>query len=477
MISSILNNISNIIKDKLTKSEYNYKLIELKQVKLADTIEIENSLLNPSAKGLLLEESKGKFKEINLESDSNYNKLETKNAQLLNPIINYNSNNDSSWFDYLKKIIFGNRNQPNLNSVFKYLKRQINLIQENNKNIRFSFNCDGKLICFINQEGNIIISNAESNDTAYILKTNFLFTEGFTSIAWDSICPNKIYFSTNNILYVGKLNEEKNEIYINKYSDLLSFSKFINCFPSPKGDLLILLYEKGMEVYDIFKNCLFSKYFTTFKFVSAVYDYKSSVFIAYTENKIIIFNLETFDFKPYTYFPGSIIKVISNPGIDNIYIFVVDKTKPLNDLFMFTLADISIASDVNFNFNSFQNYDNFYRHYHYVLRPDIISFRHQLSNYNAKVLDVCLSPNDFRIGILYEEEFRNNFKQNSLYIFGVTKDKRDNSINQISPLYNFGHIEGSQIVSFEFNKMLKEKTFLVVRFENDNFIKTETIKG
>lgn len=477
MKSSIWGVLSSFIKEKLTKSEYNYKLIDLKQVKLADTIEIENSLLNPKVKGLLLDESKGQFKEINFESDSNFNKLETRNPILLNPKIYNDSNNYSSWFDYLKKIIFGNRNQPNLNSIFKYLKKYRIPNQEKNKNINFCFNCDGKLICFINQEGNLIISNADSNDISYFLNTNLLYNERIDSITWDSINPNKLYFSTNNILYEGKISEEENIISINKYSELSNLSKFINCFPSPKGDLLILLYEKGIEVYDIFKNLLFSKYFTTFNFVNAVYDYKSSVFIAYSDNKIIIFNLDTFDFKPYTYFPGTIIKVISNPEIDNIYVFVVDKTKPLNDLFMFTLADISIASDVNISFNSYQNYDNFYRHYHYVLRPDIISFRHQLTNYSAKVLDVCLSPNDFRIGILYEEEFRNSFKQNSLYIFGLTKDKRDNSINLISPLYNFGHIDGSQIVSFEFNKMCKKHTFLIVRFENDNFIKTETIKG
>ena len=145
---------------------------------------------------------------------------------------------------------------------------------------------------------------------------------------------------------------------------------------------------------------------------------------------------------------------------------------------MFTLSDISITSDINLNFNSYQNYDNFYRHYHYVLRPDIISFQHNLKVKNSKVLDICLSPKDFRIGILYEEELSNQIKQNSLYIYGIIKDKRDNTINKIIPFYNFGHIEGSKIVSFEFNKILNNgNSFLVVRFENDNFIKTENING
>ena len=80
--------------------------------------------------------------------------------------------------------------------------------------------------------------------------------------------------------------------------------------------------------------------------------------------------------------------------------------------------------------------------------------------------------------VLYEEEFFNKLKQNSLYIYEIIKDQRDNNtINQIFPFYNFGHIDENQIVSFEFNKMLnKGNTFLVIRFEKDNFIRTEIIK-
>ena len=468
MINFLSNNISKFIKEKLTKSEYNYKLIDIKQVNLEACIELENSKLNPPTKGLLLDESKGKFEEIDLDSDSNYNKIKThpENLKTLELIHNYTINY-SSWFDYLKKIIFGNRNQEYLNNFFKFFQRNRNLNETYNNN--FCFNCDGKFIGFINKEGKAIISDAQSNDSSYII--NIIIN----SFAWDSICPNKLFFSVNNILYECAINEK---LYINKLYSLSKLSKFINCFPSPKGDLIILLYEKGIEVYDIFQNILFSKFFTTFKFINALYDYKSSVFIVYTENRIIIFNLNTFDFKPYTYFPGSIIKIISNLNNDNIYIFVIDKSKASNGLLMFTLSDISITSDINLNFNSYQNYDNFYRHYHYVLRPDIISFQHNLKAKNSKVLDICLSPNDFRIGILYEEELSNQIKQNSLYIYGIIKDKRDNTINKIIPFYNFGHIEGSKIVSFEFNKILNNgNSFLVVRFENDNFIKTENING
>lgn len=471
MIKFVWQNISKFIREKLTKSEYIFKLIDLKKVILAGRIELENNKLAPLTKGLLLDERNGKFEEINLNSDSNYNKLETKHLKELklsndNLFISY-----TSWFDYLKKNVFGNRYQE-INNFFKYFQRKTNLNDVHNKN--FSFNCDGNFIGFINKNGNLIISETKSNNSAYIINIKI------NSFAWDSICPNKLFYSENNILHecAININELKILIDINKnYYSLSKLSKFINCFPSPKGDLIILLYEKIIEVYDIFQNILFSKYFTTFKFINALYDYKSSVFIVYTENRIIIFNITTFDFKPYTYFPGNIIKIISNPDNDNIYIFV-DKSYPQTELLMYTLSDISIASDIKLNFNSYQNYDNFYRHYHYVIRPDIISFQHNVMVKNAKVLDAYISPNDFRIFILYEEELLNGIKQNSLYICAITKDKRDNTINQITPLYNFGHIEGSKIVSFEFNRMFnKGNSFLVVRFENDNFIKTENIDG
>lgn len=472
IISSLLNKASNYIKEKFTKTEFNIKLTDLKIIKLIDIIEKERSKLNPFVKGLLLDESKGSFEQIDLNSDSNYNKLETAKEKIkpLESISNYPIN-FTSWFDYLKKAIFGNRNLES-NNILKYLKKNKNNSNYNQNN-NFSFNCDGKLIGFINQDGDLIISKTESDYVSYSIKSS---TEGITSFSWDKINPNKIFYSTSTFLYEGIIKLSASQLYISKEIPLSNVSKFINCFPSPKGELLILLYEKKIEVYDMydmFQNLLFSKYFTTFKFKNALFDYKSSVFITYTDNQLVIFNIDTFDFKPYSYFPGTIIKVINNQDNDNIYVFVADNSKESGELFMFTLTDISIASDVTLNFNSYQNSDNFYRQYHYVLRPEIYSFQHQLMLLHTKILDVDLSPNDFRLGILYEEEVNNR----SLYIFALTKDKRDDIINEGYPLYNFGHIDGTQIVSFEFNKMLNKNTFLVVRFEKDIFIKTEKING
>ena len=466
IINSFLSTASNLIKKKLTKSEFNPKLIDLKIIKLVENKELQRSKLNPLAKGLLLDETKGKFENVNLNSDS----IETiRKEKALIQETNLQINN-TSWFDYLKKAMFSNK-ILDFNYFSKYLNK--NNISNKNQNNNFSFNCDGTLIGFINQNRELIISNTELNN-----KLNLYSNEEITSFTWDSICPNKLYYSSNGILYECLMNLRECKTLINKKYLLSNISKFINCFPSPKGDLLILLYEKKIEVYDIFQNLLFSKIFLTFKFKNGLYDYKSSVFISYTENKLIIFNLDTFDFKPYSYFPGNIIKVINSSDNDNIYVFVINNSKDSNELFMYTLTDISIASDINLNFNSYQNNDDYYRQYHYVFRPEIYSFQHNLMNLHTKILDVNLSPNDFRVGILFEEELYNQPIQNSLYIFALTKDTRDNTINRGFPLYNFGHIDGSQIVSFQFIKMLNQGyTFLMVRFENDNFIRTEKING
>ena len=284
MINFLWNNISKFIKEKLTKSEYNYKLIDKKQVNLAGNIELENSKLNPLVKGLLLDENKGKFEEIDLDSDSNYNRLKTKPENLIilelrnNYTINY-----TSWFDYLKKIIFGNINQEYLNNFFNFFQRKRNINEKHNN--KFSFNCDGNFIGFIDKEGKVIISDTKSNDSAYIINISI------NSFTWDNICPNKLYFSVNNILYECVIGEK---LFINKLYSLSKISKFINCFPSPKGDIIILLYENCIEVYDIFQNILFSKYFTTFKFINAVYDYKASVFIVYTENRHFEFDFSCY---------------------------------------------------------------------------------------------------------------------------------------------------------------------------------------
>jgi hypothetical protein len=473
MISPFLENVLKFFKETLTKSEFNPKLIDLKAIEFEDIRSMNEIKHNPiiKEKGLLLDENKGKYKLIDMDSDSNYNKLETsKNIKALKPSkiqIKYESS-----IDYLKKIIFGNRNQENLKYFFKFCIKPKDPKERPNNN--FSFNSNGKLIGFINQDKDVIITNIESNE-AYSIKSNDIYVEGIITFSWDLIYPNKLYFSSNDILYECIINERDLNLFINKCYNLSKFSKFINCFPSPKGDLLIFLYEKGIEVYDIFHNLIFSKIFFTFKFLNGLYNHKSSIFIIYTEKKLIIFNIDSFDFKAYSYFYGNILKVINNPESDNIYVFTVEKS---NELYMYTLTDISASSDTNFYYNSYQNCDNFYSQCHYVLRPDIFTFQHKLKDCNIKILDICLSPNEFRLGILYKEEFSNQNKQNSLYIFALTKDKRDNNINQGILLYDFGHVEGNQIVSFEFNKMLKnENTFLVVRFEKDIFIKTEKIKG
>ena len=158
-----------------------------------------------------------------------------------------------------------------------------------------------------------------------------------------------------------------------------------------------------------------------------------------------------------------------------IYIFVLNES---NILYMYILSDISISSDININFNSYQNYDIFYRHQHYVLRPEIFGFQYKLVKCNNKIIDIKFSPKEERIGILYEELFQDNLKLNSLYIFSINKDKKENTINKILPQYNFGHANDSQICSFGFDKYIdKENSFMIVRFDDDKFIKTNNIIG
>ena len=255
MFNSIWKNISKFIRDNLTKKEFNPKLIDLKVSRLTDSIK-----LNPSIKGLLLNERRGEFEQISLDSVPNYNKLDTvENVNELRPVINY-PNIYSSWYDYIKKMIIGNRNLENFN-FWKLFKKSGNPSQTNNK---FSFNCDGEFIGFINDKGDIIISstNTEWRDdghTSYLIKSNCVSNEGILTFAWDTVFPNKLFYSINNNLYECMINENTSELYINKCYALSGFSKFINCFPSPKGDIIVLLYEKGIQVYDMFQNLLFSK--------------------------------------------------------------------------------------------------------------------------------------------------------------------------------------------------------------------------
>jgi len=398
MINSIWKNISNFIRDNLTKKEFNPKLIDLKVIKLSDSRK-----LNPLVKGLLLDEAKGVFEQISLDSEPNENRLgANQNTKELQKLFNYPII-FSSWYDYIKTMIFGNKNLEYLN-FWKLFKKSVSPSHINNN---FSFNCDGKFIGYINSQGDIIISstNIEWNDdyASYLIKSNNVSNEGILAFAWDTLFPNKVFYSTNNSLYECMIIENELVLSINKCYALSGYSKFINSFPSPKGDIIILLYEKSIEVYDMFQNLLFSKRFNTSKFINALYDYKSSVFITYEERKLMIFNVETFDYKEYSYFPGSIIKVINNPKNDNIYIFVIDKTKESSELFMITLSDISIASDVNLNNDSYHNCDNFYKHCHYVLRPEVYAFQYNLGNIGTKIIDIEVSPNDYRIGILIQE--------------------------------------------------------------------------
>ena len=147
-------------------------------------------------------------------------------------------------------------------------------------------------------------------------------------------------------------------------------------------------------------------------------------------------------------------------------------------LFMYILTDIRLAADTNLNFNSYQNSDSFYRHQNFVIRPEIYGFQYKLFNCNTKILDINISPKEDRIGILYEEQLMDNNKQNSLYIFGINIDQRDNSIEKILPLYNLGHFEESNICSFGFDKFIdKGNSFIIVRLNDDKFIKTNNLVG
>ena len=461
-MSKIINSLLQNFKEKFTKKIYNTKLTNLRIIKLCDSIEIERSKLNPLIKGLLLDESKGQHEQIDLNSNSLYNKEINKQLNTKFNCHNYYN----SWYDYFKNLIFGNPLMGN--ALFK------NKINLGNKN-QFIFNCTGKLIAFINNEGDLIISNIENNES-FTIKSNLISNDGFFSFNWDLINPSKLFFSSKNILYESTLNLQEENLYINKYY-LLNANNFINCFSSPKGDLLILLYKNYIEVYDIFHKIVFSKKYMTFNFINGLYDNKSTLFITYTENNVILFNLKNFEFLTFSEFPGKIIKIISNPDNENIYIFIANEE---NKLFMYILNDITIASDINLNFNSYQNYDINYRHQHYVLRPEIFGFEYKLVECNVKIIDINISPKEERLGIIYEEIFPQNIKQNSLYIYSFNKDRRDNSIEKILPLYNFGHIEDddSQICSFGFSKIIDNgKSFMIVRFDNDKFIKTNDIIG
>ena len=144
-MSKIINSLLQNFKEKFTKKIYNTKLTNLRIIKLCDSIEIERSKLNPLIKGLLLDESKGQHEQIDLNSNSLYNKEINKQLNTKFNCHNYYN----SWYDYFKNLIFGNPLKGN--ALFK------NKINLGNKN-QFVFNCTGKLIAFINNEGDLIIS-------------------------------------------------------------------------------------------------------------------------------------------------------------------------------------------------------------------------------------------------------------------------------------------------------------------------------
>ena len=461
-MSKIINGIIQRLKGKSGNRIYNYKLTNLKIIKLCDTVELDRSKLNPLIKGFLLDESKGEYEKINLISDNLYNK--EKNITILKTIFNSKINH-TSWFGYLKNYLFGN-------SLFD--KKISKSRGSQDKKLNFIFNCSGNLIAFINNEEDLLITNIQEH-VSFCIKSNSISNEGICTFNWDLINPSKVFYSSKSILYESVLNLQEGKLYINKYY-FLNSKNFINCFPSPKGDLLILLYKNSIEIYDIFHHIIFSKNFYTFNFKYGTYDNKSTLFIAFSENDVILFNLKHLEFLTYSDFPGKIIKVISSKENDSIYIFISNEE---NKLFMYTLKDISISSDINLNFNSYQNYDIFYRHHNYVLSPEIFGFQYKLMNCYNKILDINFSFKEQRIAILYEEQFPDNIKQNSLYIYAINKDKRDNNtIEKIIPLYNFGHIDSNQICSFGFNKTItEEKSFMIVRLDDDKFIKTNNILG
>ena len=486
-MSFILSSIIEFFTNKITKldsnrSEFNPKLAKLKLIKISSTEENERKKLFPSEEGLLLNENKTTLEKLDINDDSCYNKLETKNNSIiLHPIYNcfnnYKNNypyNFKQFSDYISNFIPSNKISFNYISNYLLGRKDVN----NLKNYSFSFNCTGNLMAFINQNNDLVISNLNIF-SCFKIQSNFIFKGGITSFNWDKVHPNKIFVSDSENLYECLINEKEFKFLLNKTYSILSYYKFINCIPSPRGDLIILLYQNGMEVYDNNQCLLLSKQFNTKKFKNGIFDYKSSVFIAYTENELIIFNTQTFDFKVYSYFNGRIIKVINNFGNDNIYIFVVDKYENKNELFLYTLIDSSIISDIQINFNNYQNSDIFYKQNFYVLKPEIYVFQHKEFVSKSIVIDVGLSENDCRVAILYKEDNNNNITLNSLYIFALMKDIKDNNnITKVIPLYNFGHVQGSQINSFGFNKMIdRENSILVVRFDDDNFIKTEPIKG
>ena len=470
--------ISEIGKNRFCKNEFNSKLADLRRIVLKKQGNNENSEFNTMKQGFILDECKCRF-ESNFtfadEENENENLIRgKKNIKQLRLHQNLIQNN--SFFDYLSKFFYGyQENIFNFPKIFGKTKKTPNMISFDPKENDFIFNYDGNLFGYVDSFGNIVISETEPNEFNIYQKYLIQLPQEneIISFQWDSINSNKFYYATNSELYECKLNKIESQYIIDKIYSLTA-SNFINCFPSPKGDLLILLYKNKIEVYDLFQTKLYSTRFNFYNFINGNYDTNATTFIAYTKKDLVIFNLNTFDFKTISYFPGVILKVMSMT--DNIYVFVIleEKNELLDELLLYTITNFRI-SDCRFSskFNSYQNEDDFYNHFGYMPIPQVYSFKNEL--FNNKIIDVNLSPNGHRLGILYQDL---GDEKTYLYVFALIKDKQNNGNIVIKPLYNFGNSNGKDIVSFKFNSFInKGKVNIIVRLSQDDFIRTQKLEG
>lgn len=518
---------SKYFKYNFSQEEYNHQVLDIKEIIFnSNKIQIQNQNDNSSNQiGVILQEAINSNKvQINfndISENKNIIKM-SQNMNILRIVPNYSTIGDS-WIDYLSKYFFKSNNKFSLNNFFKKTKNNRSKQRINNYDRNLEFNCDGTFFGFINQEGDIVISQTEINNETnsynkYLLKMNGGDYDEIVSFKWDNIYPTRFYYGTKTNLYDCSLSEKEQKCYINKNYSLLSFFNFINCFPSPKGDILLLLYKNHIEIYNIFQEKIFSKTFNSFDFINGIFDHKNSAFIAYTKKDLIIFNLENFDFKTYSYFLGNIMKVISGSDSDDFYIFTQNpQITQINEVFMYIISENSNVPVLNSSnkFCSYQNDEFFYQHCNYSLRPEIYCFKCENfgrrvegnpegtqgttpsqnmgkpSGRGTKVVDVKLSPNDNRIGILYQDlnQGIESFMYN-LIIFGMAKKKEDKSVDKIMPLYNFGFLDDCKILSFGFNKTVNVRnneennnnrnvftTSLLVRFSQDNFVIETDICG
>ena len=475
---SVWSAISEFAKNQFCRNEFNSKLVDLRRIILKKQGNYENSEFNTMKQGFILDESKCRF-ESNFsfadEENENENLIRSKkNVKQFRPQPNFIQNN--SFFDYLSKFFFGyQQNLFNFPKIFGKTKKNPRIISFDPKENNFTFNYDGSLFEYIDSSGNIIISESEPNELNIYQKYLIQLTQDneITCFQWDSVNSNKFFYATHSELYECRLNKIEEKYFIDKCYSLTS-SNFINCFPSPKGDLLILLYKNKIEVYDLFQTKLYSSRLNFYSFINGSYDANVKIFIAYTKKDLVIFNLNTFDFKTLSYFPGDILKIMCIA--ENIYVFVIlkDKNDTIEELLLYTITDFKIA-DCRFSnkFNSYQNEEDFYNHFLYMTIPQVYSFKNEL--FNNKIIDVNLSPNGHRLGIIYQDS---GDEKTYLYIFALIKDKQNAGNIIIKPLYNFGNINGRDILSFKFNNFInKGKVNILVRLSQDDFIRTQKLEG